>query len=285
MISTQKDYHPMRKLLAATTLVLAMAAPAHAHLILFDNPNQPNSGDAVSQSFVDFGAQGFGNSPAALTLQSNGSQIGSVTPSITGTAVVHDQAIAGSNKAATPTLTDLGWLGGSVVAIGYNSNQSNQTGITLQQLALTVYSGTTALASFSLATNLIPLQFTAADLQLQEGHGNAIFGFVLDTQERAQFNALVALTGSGDFRVGLAANMGCFGAAGNDPNCQVSNDGADTFYLIARGNPIINPTCPDCVINPVDVVPGPVAGAGLPGLFAACVGLWGWRRRRHAPVA
>ena len=29
-------------------------------------------------------------------------------------------------------------------------------------------------------------------------------------------------------------------------------------------------------------VPGPAAGAGIPGILAACAGFWAWRRRRQA---
>jgi len=42
--------------------------------------------------------------------------------------------------------------------------------------------------------------------------------------------------------------------------------------------------CPDC--TPVQV-PGPIVGAGIPGLLTACFGMFGlnrWRRRRNGQV-
>jgi len=43
-----------------------------------------------------------------------------------------------------------------------------------------------------------------------------------------------------------------------------ANDGPDSFFLVPQA------------------VPGPVVGAGLPGLLAGCLGLWGLTRRRRA---
>ena len=46
-----------------------------------------------------------------------------------------------------------------------------------------------------------------------------------------------------------------------------ANDGPDSFFLIPQA------------------VPGPVVGAGVPGLLAGCIGLWGLARRRRARQA
>jgi hypothetical protein len=46
-----------------------------------------------------------------------------------------------------------------------------------------------------------------------------------------------------------------------------ANDGPDSFFLVPQ------------------VVPGPLMGAGLPGLLAGCLGLWGLHRRRRASLS
>jgi hypothetical protein len=192
-----------------------------------------------------------------LTLQTNTVETGSVTP----VDVTNGDAVPGANKSTTPTLATLGWTSGNRVGIGFNSDQSGQTGITMQSLVLTIYNGTTAVGSFSLLPSLAPLTFTAADLQLQQGNGNAVFDFGLTTTEQAQFTAILAMSGSSGFFAGLSSQLGC--PAGAPGTCLPSNDGPDTFIGFQQA------------------VPGPVVGAGLPGLVMACGALLGLARRRR----
>jgi len=268
----------MRKLLLTTAALLTLlVSPAKAHLIPFDNGSGCVTALHCAQ-YVDNGGQGFGAVPRVLTLETqgnSGSQVGDVTPSATGPQVTGD-AQPGNDKASTPTVGSLGWLGGSGVAIGYNLNQNaNGGGPLLTDLVLTIYNPTTfgAVVSFHL---LNPTTYTAADFDLQPGNGNGTFGFVLDGAERLIYTSLVInglITGSS--LVGLGADMGC---ADKQAIC-AANDGADSFIALGVGTPIINPTCPDCVPF---AVPGPVVGAGPIGMVAAGLFFLNfWRRRRN----
>jgi len=245
----------MRKFLLAATALCCLAVPASADIVLF------GAGDILG-SFVDVGASGFGNVNRALTLQNSGIEFGA---HIFGN-VLQDEAISGADKGGTPTLGSLGWNTGFNVGIGFNSNQTGGSGITLDAMRLTIWNGTgTPLGSFSLAN---PLNFSAAILAIQQGNGNAIFDFELDAAERAEFNTIRAMAGSDNFTVGLSAILGC-GTVGattfNGPGCMASNDGADSFVFFSQAA----------------AVPGPVVGAGVPGIVAGCFALIGLAKRRR----
>ena len=168
----------LKTLLLATSFSCALAGAANANLVLVGG-NPPVQVSTVAASFTDLGAQGFGNAPRMLTLQTNTVETGSVTP----VDVTNGDAVPGANKSTTPTLAALGWNNGQQVGIGFNSDQSGQTGITMQSLVLTIFNGTTSVGTFSLASSLTPLTFTAADLALQQGNGNAVFDFGLTAAE------------------------------------------------------------------------------------------------------
>ncbi len=208
--------HVAVTLCAVGAAFLGAPTNARADLVLL--------GGSIASSFTDTTAQGFGNSPSMLTLQTEGIQTGFVDSS----GAVHGDAIDGANKANAFTLSEVGWTSGANVGIGYNSNQSGGTGITLNSLTLTLSnsSGVT-LTTFNLDPAITPLNFSAAQLALQQGHGSAVFEFVLNSAQQLTFNSFYA---PGDI-ISLGASMGCAGTP-NTTTCQVSNDGPDSFVAV-----------------------------------------------------
>jgi hypothetical protein len=56
---------------------------------------------------------------------------------------------------------------------------------------------------------------------------------------------------------------------------------AGNYFLELTGNSGLNAGYGGNLSTAPLAVPGPIAGAGLPGLLAGLIGLWGWRRRRR----
>ena len=255
-------------LLAATALTFTSAA--RAELVLFQLNIPTALCDANCESFKDIGGTGFGNDPRLLTLQDHPFQAGLVTPGPGGTGMAFPGTLTGNpsspgitsatngaattaDKASAPTLAGLGWNNASNVAIGFVTDQTGTSGITLQNLVLGLYHSGSLLGTFPLAN---PNQYSLADLQEQPGNGNAVFTFILNQAERDTWNALITGIALNQLEIGLAAAMGCVGTT--SATCQASNDGPDSFLAEAL---------PGSPLNPVPV-PGAVwlFGTGLLGL-------------------
>jgi hypothetical protein len=252
----------IRSSCVAAALVVGVAvAPtiARADLVLL--------GSTIPLSFVDIGALGFGHDPRLLTLQeTHAIETGTVAPNGTGGVVLSGDAVSGSNKASAPTVGFLGWTNGSMVGIGFNTDQTgnNTSGITLQSLTMTLYNGTTVVGTFPIDPTLVPLNFSATNLALQQGNGNGVFEFVLNSAEQATFTGLVTAAGGSGLTIGLSSSLGC--APGAPASCLPSNDGPDSFLAIARPGSLA-------------LVPLPPA-ALLFGTALVGMGILGRRRRK-----
>jgi hypothetical protein len=253
----------MKKFLLATAVVLSLPlAQANADLLLQE------------ETFRDLGATGFGNAPRLLTLQNNGFEAGGTVAGAGGTTLftgpdgsactaatcpVH-QPSTGTNESLVYNVASLGWLTGANVGIGLDTNEIGSTaGLTFQTLVLTLYDAAgNALGSFS---GNGPVFITQAQLADQQGNGNSVFDIALDATQQAQYDAILAANGgAANVFEGLRASFGCTVPA---VGCGPSTDGAESFLGF----------------NQV-AVPGPIAGAGLPGLLGLGM-IWLARRRQQ----
>jgi len=263
-----RKYALMAALLAGTALA---SMPAQAEFVLNDNV------------FFDFGATGFGNVPRLLTLQNNPLENGAVV-SVGGTQTFLNNITIGAapnftvsgtqcftnggcttglqvNESNLQNVTSL-WTSGAQVGVGLDTNQIGSTGALLfSELVLNIYSSTgTLLGTFG---GNDPVLISEQLLALQQGNGNSVFNLSLTLNEQQEFDAILAANPGTQIFAGLAAQLGCSPA----PCIGASNDGADSFLAFQQAP-----------------VPGPIVGAGLPGLIAACFGMFGlrtWRRRRN----
>jgi len=91
---------------------------------------------------------------------------------------------------------------------------------------------------------------------------------------------------------GVAEPIKTFSLGALDPNAQsgftlsaINGEQITKFALVDTGGTIADFEHYRVDVAGVAAVPGPVAGAGLPGLIGACVALWGFRLRRRNRLA
>jgi len=261
----------MKKLLATVALLGVLSTPATAEFVLNDN------------IFADLGATGFGNAPRLLTLQntpiqsgavvSNGGAVQFLSPitiddnnnfAISGTICTSNGTCSGgglrtgTNESTLVNVTTL-WNDGASVGVGLDTNQIGSTGALLfNELVLNIYtSNGTLLGTFG---GNDPVLISEQLLALQQGNGNSVFNLNLTAGEQAEYDTILAGLAPGtQIFAGLAAAFGCSPV----PCIGASNDGAESFLAFDA-----------------QAVPGPIVGAGIPGLIAACSGMVFLARRR-----
>jgi hypothetical protein len=264
----------MKRLLLAATAIAAIAlsgvVSAKADFIL------------ANETFANLGGTGFGVLPRLLTLQnspnesgavvSNGGTVGYLSPitvdssfNVTGTPCTSNGTCSGGgllvNESNLVNIASFGWTSGANVGVGLDTNQpGSTTGLLFNELVLNIYNSSGTIVGTFGGNDAVLI--TNEQLAQQQGNGNSVFNLSLTLGEQAEFNTMLA-NNPGPLFAGLAAAFGCTptGCAGN------SFDGAESFLGFNQA-----------------AVPGPIVGAGLPGLISAGLGLFGlnrWRRKRR----
>jgi len=220
----------------ATAIALALPAGAGAQQIV--------SGGLTLLSMTPIGSTGggLGAQTTILTLQNTGpnatTESGCITPTgasttmtqcggltITGTGDV----MTGASQSRTAFISQ---LTGSTLRLGFNATEpANAPDATINSLALTLFSGNTALASFTLGDTPLTLTNTLT------GIGNFGFVFGLTATAQATFNSFL---NSPNLSIGVATNLSNVTGGPETFNLATTGPGQvipepSTYVLMASG--------------------------------------------------
>jgi len=254
----------MRKLLLATAALVALALPAQADIRTLGGLNWDTSGATL----LDFStAQPPGNQP-----QNNPCIIcGANQPNQTNTLLGFGYTDYGNTgHDGSETYFSSGILRDTV--LGQDTiSVTNYTGAQLKAAVAIIDGGTGTGFSIGIDVNDTNKAQTLESffmLDVTPGSLSVLFAFLPNINDGIDLLAPNNGTGFPDFQLtGLStANLIDNHQYAFFMRMTNTNDGPDSFFITP---------------GPTAAVPGPIAGAGLPGLIAACGGLFALSRRRR----
>jgi hypothetical protein len=247
----------MKKLLYAIALTAALATPAYA--INFDFGGQVFSTNANTDALVVGGPVPAGNQPENIQCI------------ICGTTQPQQDATFGyNNYQQGGNITE--FLASSTAQLGGVQLDNNTLGTGYTKLFLLSFLAGINSPSFNIGVDVNTAAGQGAEV-LQRFAVVDLANHVILADTGVINMSLPTLnngTGFPDYTIsGFNLQRGDILPGANIAflaNWSNTSDGAESFFIVPQA------------------VPGPIAGAGLPGILAACVGLWGLHRRRKTKV-